>query len=87
MRFLSYLPLLLVSIPVAAFLIKLVVSLRVANKGTVWQGLGNQELGNEEPGAIHTPHCPPLATSHSPAVIPAEAEGSVFSSSPSSAAN
>jgi hypothetical protein len=59
----------------------------VANKGPVWQGLGNQELANEEPGAINTPHCPPLATSHLPAVIPAEAEGSVFSSSPSSTAN
>jgi hypothetical protein len=43
MRFLSDLPFLVVGIAVAAFLIKLFVSLRVASKGP--------EPGDEEPGA------------------------------------
>jgi hypothetical protein len=46
MRFLSDLPLLVVGIAVAAFLIKLFVSLRAASRGPVWQ-----EPGDEEPGA------------------------------------
>jgi hypothetical protein len=49
MRFLSDLPFLVAGIAVAAFLIKLFVSLRVVNKGPVWQ-----EFGDEGPGATIT---------------------------------
>jgi hypothetical protein len=49
MRFLSDLPLLVVGIAVAAFLIKLFVSLWVANKAPVLH-----ELGDQEPGAVNT---------------------------------
>ena len=46
MSFLSDLPFVVIGIAVAVFLIKLFVSLRVANKAPVWQ-----ELGDKEPGA------------------------------------
>lgn len=49
MQFLSDLPFLVVGIAVAVFLIKLLVSLRVASKGPVWQ-----EPGDEEPRATNT---------------------------------
>jgi hypothetical protein len=47
MRFLAYLPLLVVGIAVAAFLVKLFVSLRVVSR-PVWQ-----EPGDEEPEATN----------------------------------
>jgi hypothetical protein len=47
MRFLAYLPLLVVGIAVAAFLVKLFVSLRVVSR-PVWQ-----EPGDEEPQATN----------------------------------
>jgi hypothetical protein len=43
MRFLSDLPFIVVGIVIAVFLIKLVVSLRVAGKAPVWQELGDRE--------------------------------------------
>jgi hypothetical protein len=49
MGFLSDLPLLVVGIAVAAFLIKLFVSLRVVGKAPVWQ-----EFGDEEPRTLNT---------------------------------
>jgi hypothetical protein len=45
MRFLPYLPFLVVGIAVAAFLVKLFASLRVASKKTAWQEPGEEELG------------------------------------------
>jgi hypothetical protein len=46
MRFLPYLPFLVVGIAVAAFLIKLFVSLRAVSKRTVWQEPGEGEPGH-----------------------------------------
>jgi len=54
MRFLSDLPLLVVGIAIAAFLIKLFVSLRVASKAPVWQESGDHEpetANNDRPTA------------------------------------
>jgi hypothetical protein len=45
MRFLPYLPFLVVGIAVAAFLIKLFVSLRVVGKRPTWQEPGDEGAG------------------------------------------
>ena len=48
MWFLPYLPFLVVGIAAAAFLIKLVVSLRVVSKRPSWQEPGDEEPGDDE---------------------------------------